>query len=95
MDAGTLTPRFEFATSARIVFGAGTAEGEAPRALRAAGATRVLVVTGARRGAARAQPIAAAIEREGLPCATVAVRGEPTIERASICCACKRSVGDQ
>jgi alcohol dehydrogenase class IV len=69
---------FEFATATRIVFGAGRLA-EAPEALRALGARRVLLVTG--RDATRAAPLREGLERLGLSCVLFGVEGEPTVRR--------------
>jgi alcohol dehydrogenase class IV len=67
---------FELATATRIVFGAGTVR-EAPAAVQALGARRVLLVTGANPG--RAEGLRASL---GADTAVFAVPGEPTVELA-------------
>ena len=67
--------RFEFATSTRILFGAGTLEELAPAA-RAMG-SRALVVTG--RSRERATPLITRLEAAGVACSRFAVDGEPTL----------------
>ena len=67
---------FELATATRIVFGAGTVH-EAPAAVQALGARRVLLVTGANPG--RAEGLRASL---GADTAVFAVPGEPTVELA-------------
>ena len=69
--------RFEFATSTRIVFGAGTLREIAPAA-REMGA-RALVVTG--RSLERAAPLVADLKKAGVDCAPFAIAGEPTTQR--------------
>ena len=71
-----MIPSFELATATRILFGAGTVR-EAPGAVRALGARRILLVTGA--NAARAEPLRAAL---GIDAAVFPVAGEPTVELA-------------
>jgi alcohol dehydrogenase class IV len=71
-----VTPPFELATATRILFGAGTVR-EAPAAVQALGARRVLLVTGA--SPARAQPLRAALAAETI---MFSVSGEPTVEVA-------------
>src|SRR5689334_18565954 len=70
--------RFDFATTPRIVFGAGASQqvGEACRAL---GAT-VLVVTG--RTSARAAWALALLDKSSLRSVTVGVAGEPSVSVA-------------
>jgi alcohol dehydrogenase class IV len=68
--------RFEFATAARIVFGAGVVREAAPAA--AAMGRRALLVTGER--AERAAAIAAALRAAGVTVAPFRVSGEPSIE---------------
>lgn len=68
--------RFEFATAARIVFGAGSVREAAPAA--AALGRRALVVTGA--SPERAAPLVRDLEAAGISCARFAVPGEPTID---------------
>ena len=68
--------RFEFATAARIVFGAGSVREAAPAA--AALGRRALVVTGA--SAERAAPLIGDLQRAGVTCLPFAVVGEPTVE---------------
>jgi alcohol dehydrogenase class IV len=70
---------FEFATPRRVVFGAGKTA-EAPAALVALGATRVLLVTG--RSRARAAALAEALEARGLAVTWACAEGEPTVEVA-------------
>lgn len=72
-------PSFEFATATRIVFGPGRVS-EAPEALRALGASRVLLVTG--KDPSRARPLHDALEQLGLPVRIFPVDGEPTVELA-------------
>ena len=69
---------FEFATATRIVFGPGRLA-EAPEAVRALGARRVLLVTG--RDTTRAAPLREGLERLGLSCVLFGVEGEPTVQR--------------
>lgn len=71
-----MTPSFELATATRILFGAGTVR-EAPAAVQALGARRVLLVTGA--NPARAQPLRAALQAE---VSLFPVSGEPTVDVA-------------
>jgi alcohol dehydrogenase class IV len=73
----TVQSAFELATATRIVFGAGTLA-EAPAALRAFGARRVLLVTGGT--PARAEPLRAALV--GIEVVTFPVSEEPTVELA-------------
>ena len=70
---------FEFATATRIVFGAGRLA-EVPEAVKALGATRVLLVTG--RDPTRAGPLREGLDRLGLSPVAFAVQGEPTVELA-------------
>jgi alcohol dehydrogenase class IV len=74
-----MTAQFEFATAARIRFGAGVVKELAPAA--ASFGKRVLLVTGA--SPDRAAPFAAAMEAAGLGCIRFPVAGEPTVERVS------------
>jgi len=67
---------WEFATAARIVFGAGALRHAAPAA-RETGA-RALVVTG--RSPARAQALASGLDAAGLAYAFFRITGEPTID---------------
>jgi len=67
--------RFEFATAQRILFGEGTLAEVAPAA--ASMGKRALLVTG--RSAARAAPLAGALERAGLAAIPFAVEGEPSV----------------
>ncbi len=69
-------PRFEFATAARIVFGAGVRR-ELPSLARPLG-RRALVVRG--RSPERAEAIAASLRAAGLSCITWPVHGEPSVE---------------
>jgi alcohol dehydrogenase class IV len=70
---------FEWATAARVVFGAGSAS-QAPGLIRDLGASRVLLVTGAHpeRGAALREGLA----RGGIDVAVLRVPGEPTVDVA-------------
>ena len=68
--------QFEFATAARIVFGAGAVREVAPAA--AAFGRRALVVTGA--SVERAAPVIGDLERAGVTCLPFAVSGEPTLQ---------------
>ena len=68
--------RFEFATAARIVFGAGTVR-EIPSAAAAFG-RRALVVTGG--SAERAAPLVRGLQSAGVECVSFAAAGEPTVE---------------
>jgi alcohol dehydrogenase class IV len=68
---------FELATPARVVFGAGTLA-EAPAAIAAFGAERVLLVTG--RNPARAERLRAALGLAGIEPALFTVAGEPTVD---------------
>ncbi len=70
---------FEFATATRIVFGAGKLA-EAPEAVRALGARKVLLVTG--RNPGRAEPLREGLARLGLSSLPFPVEGEPTVELA-------------
>lgn len=70
---------FEFATAARVVFGAGKLA-EAPSIVRELGGGRVLLVRG--RSAARAASLEAALGREGLSVVSLVVAGEPTLDVA-------------
>jgi alcohol dehydrogenase class IV len=69
---------FELATATRIVFGAGTVR-EAPAAVAALGARRVLLVTG--KTAERAEPLRAALAA-ALEVELFSVSGEPTVDDA-------------
>lgn len=71
-----MIPRFEFATAARVVFGAGTIQ-ESGRLAADFGA-RALVVTG--RDPARAQPLLDSLHAAGVPAVLFGVAGEPAIE---------------
>ncbi len=68
--------RFEFATTARILFGAGTVR-DVPAAAASMG-RRALVVTGA--SSDRSEPLVAALEAAGVACVGFRVPGEPTVE---------------
>jgi alcohol dehydrogenase class IV len=68
--------RFEFATSGRILFGAGTLREVAPVA--AGFGQRTLVVTG--RTIRRAEPLLADLKSLGMACTTFSVSSEPTLE---------------
>ncbi|MBI4324339.1 MAG: iron-containing alcohol dehydrogenase [Chloroflexi bacterium] len=68
--------RFEFATAARIVFGAGAAR-EIGRLAKPFG-RRALLVTG--RSAGRAEPMAAALKAQGVESVWLAVPAEPTTD---------------
>jgi len=68
--------RFEFATAARMVFGAGSIREVAPAA--AGMGRRALVVTGA--SAERATPLIRELESKGVACVRFAAAGEPTLE---------------
>ncbi|MCU1234025.1 MAG: iron-containing alcohol dehydrogenase [Candidatus Solibacter sp.] len=68
--------KFEFATAARILFGAGTIR-DVPAAARALG-PRAILVTGA--SPDRAAPLRAALESAGVACVPFAVPGEPTLD---------------
>ncbi len=70
--------RFEFATAARIISGAGALRKVAPAA-KAMG-TRALLVTG--RSPRRAAPLAAQLSGAGVESFPFAVEGEPTVEIA-------------
>ncbi len=70
---------FEFATAARVVFGAGTVL-EAPRALAALGVRRVLLVTG--KNATRASRLSEELSRASVSSVPFAVPGEPTLDVA-------------
>lgn len=84
--------RFEFATAARIVFGAGSVA-QLPTLTKSFG-TRVLLVTG--RSSARANDIRRTLRDEGLESIAFNVPGEPTVslvrEGARICTASQRDV---
>jgi alcohol dehydrogenase class IV len=69
---------WEFATAARIRFGAGTAREAAPAA-RAMG-RRALLVTGS--SPKRAAALVAALHKEGVGCTPFSVAGEPTVDEA-------------
>jgi len=69
--------RFEFATSQRIVFGAGALTEAAPAA--ASFGKRALVVIGA--SASRADKLLAQLQAAGVTTSLFQVRGEPTIEQ--------------
>mgnify|MGYP001610684519 FL=1 len=68
--------RFEFATAARILFGAGAAR-EIGLLAKQFG-RRALLVTG--RSASRAEPMAAALQGQGVESVWLAVPGEPTTD---------------
>ena len=68
--------RFEFATSARIIFGVGTLDEAAPAA-RSVG-RRALLVVG--KSAARAEALLEKLKAEGLAASLFHVDGEPTVE---------------
>src|SRR5579884_2878471 len=68
--------RFEFATAARIVFGAGSVREAAPAA--AALGRRALVVTG--NSGDRAAPLVKDLEAGGVGSFPFAIPGEPTLE---------------
>lgn len=70
-------PSFEFASAARVVFGAGSLA-RLPSLVTGLGASSVLVVTG--RSTARAEPSLAALRSAGLAVDTFSVQGEPTVE---------------
>ena len=71
-----MTMRFEFATAARIVFGAGTLREAGPIA-RSLGA-RALVVTGRTPG--RAERLLAILAEQGVSAVTFPLTGEPEVE---------------
>lgn len=71
--------RFDFATSGRILFGAGAIEG-VPAAVRPMG-VRALLVTG--RDGSRAAPLLEGLKTAGVEAIAYAVAGEPTI--AAVC----------
>jgi alcohol dehydrogenase class IV len=68
---------FEFATAARVLFGAGRLA-EAPAEIAALGVGRVLLVTG--RSGDRSAPLAAALEARDVAPVPYRVAGEPTLE---------------
>jgi alcohol dehydrogenase class IV len=68
--------RFEFATAARIIFGAGTLRGIGPPAAEMG--SRALVVTG--RTPERAQPLLDLLAAQEIEAVTFSVAGEPTTE---------------
>jgi alcohol dehydrogenase class IV len=68
---------FELATPARVVFGGGTLA-EAPAAMAAFGAQRVLLVTG--RNPARAERLRTALGAAGIEPVLFTVSGEPTVD---------------
>jgi len=68
--------RFEFATSSRIIFGAGTVGEIAPVATNMG--SRVVIVTG--RTTERAQPLIDSLETAGLQTMVYSVSGEPRID---------------
>lgn len=70
---------FEWATAARVVFGAGTS-GQAPALIRDLGAKRVLLVTGAH--PERAAALHEDLARGGIDVAVLRVAGEPTVDVA-------------
>jgi alcohol dehydrogenase class IV len=72
--------RFEFATAARIIFGAGTLREVGPAA-KAMG-SRALVVTG--RTAGRAEPLLELLAEQEIGTVPFAVNGEPTTEIARL-----------
>lgn len=78
-----MTMRFEFATAARIVFGAGTLREAGPIA-RSFGA-RALVVTGSTPG--RAERLLAILAEQGVSAVTFPVTGEPDVEMIRACVA--------
>ena len=71
-----MTPRFEFATATRVIFGAGSVR-EAGAVAREFG-RRALVVTG--RDPHRAEPLLAALRGVGVDIVAFTVHGEPEIE---------------
>ncbi|MGC1376109.1 MAG: iron-containing alcohol dehydrogenase, partial [Anaerolineales bacterium] len=74
--AGTQAMRFEFATSARILFGPGTLSEAAPTA-RSFG-RRALLVAG--KSATRAAPLLEKLQAEGVTASLFHVDGEPSVE---------------
>ncbi|HUK66679.1 MAG TPA: iron-containing alcohol dehydrogenase [Anaeromyxobacteraceae bacterium] len=68
---------FEFATAARILFGAGRA-GQAPAEIVALGVHRVLFVTG--RGQERSAPLKEGLQARGVEAVGFRVEQEPTVE---------------
>jgi alcohol dehydrogenase class IV len=88
--SGPSPAAFELATATRIVFGVGKAL-EAAAAVRALGATRVLLVTG--KDASRAAPLAGALGAAGLEVTRFGVTAEPTIEVATAGVAVCRGAG--
>jgi alcohol dehydrogenase class IV len=83
---------FEFATAARIVFGAGSVA-QLPAIVKGLG-ERVLLVTG--RNPERVARVRKSFEEAGLDCVVVPVPGEPTVklvrEGARVCSASERDV---
>ncbi len=71
--------RFEFATAARIIFGAGAVREAGPIALEFG--TRALVVTGS--DTRRAAPLLDILRAQGVSASLLAVRGEPEIATVS------------
>ncbi len=69
--------RFEFATAARVVFGAGTRR-ELPSIARSLG-RRALVVVG--HSPARSEPLVLELVEAGVSCVRWSVAGEPTVEQ--------------
>ncbi|HEY1342018.1 MAG TPA: iron-containing alcohol dehydrogenase, partial [Bryobacteraceae bacterium] len=74
--AGSSGVRFDFATSARILFGAGVVRGIAPAA--AVMGRRALVVTGA--NPERVAPLIASLASEGVECARFCIAAELSID---------------
>ena len=68
--------RFEFATAARIIFGAGCLK-EVPPLLKGLG-RNALAVTG--REAKRAEPLLAMLQEQGIGTVVYSVNGEPELE---------------
>ncbi|HYB52376.1 MAG TPA: iron-containing alcohol dehydrogenase, partial [Thermoanaerobaculia bacterium] len=78
--------RFEFATASRILFGEGTLAEAAPAAAKMG--NRALLVTGS--SAARAAPLARALEAAAMVCLPLPIAGEPSIPQISSAAECAR-----
>lgn len=89
MPAGEPSPRFEFATATRIVFGPGTARDAGSIALPFG--RRAAVITGPR--PERNATLVAALETAGLQTFLFPVRGEPTVARIAEILTAARPLG--